>query len=93
MMTGTIVQTCVLFFIVYRTNWNKEVNFFSHLFYVYVASNEIHFTPKKKKKNRRRNTVVFNLSNRNDNLKSVKPITHAVLHICLYTSEFELKVS
>ena len=50
MMTGTIVQTCVLFFIVYRTNWNKEVNFFSHLFYVYVASNEIHFTPKKRKK-------------------------------------------
>lgn len=27
MMTGTIVQTCVLFFIVYRTNWSKEVNF------------------------------------------------------------------
>ncbi|XP_075658141.1 protein DETOXIFICATION 29-like [Castanea sativa] len=26
MMTGTIVQTCVLFFIVYRTNWNKEAS-------------------------------------------------------------------
>ena len=50
MMTGTIVQTCVLFFIVCRTNWNKEVNFFSHLFYVYVAPNEILFTHKTKKK-------------------------------------------
>ncbi|KAG2701929.1 hypothetical protein I3843_06G063200 [Carya illinoinensis] len=26
MMTGTIVQTCVLFFIVYRTNWSKEAS-------------------------------------------------------------------
>ncbi|XP_062157056.1 protein DETOXIFICATION 30-like [Alnus glutinosa] len=26
MMTGTIVQTGVLFFIVYRTNWNKEAS-------------------------------------------------------------------
>nr|POF23479.1 protein detoxification 29 [Quercus suber] len=26
MMTGTIVQTCVLFFIVYRTNWNREAS-------------------------------------------------------------------
>ncbi|XP_041016061.1 protein DETOXIFICATION 29-like [Juglans microcarpa x Juglans regia] len=26
MMTGTIVQTCVLFFIIYRTNWNKEAS-------------------------------------------------------------------
>ena len=74
MMTGTIVQTCVLFIIVYRTNWNREVNFFSHLFYAYVASNEILF-------------------NWNDDFKSVKPITHAILRIRLYTSEFELKLS
>uniref|UniRef100_A0A2N9IRD7 Polysaccharide biosynthesis protein C-terminal domain-containing protein n=1 Tax=Fagus sylvatica TaxID=28930 RepID=A0A2N9IRD7_FAGSY len=26
MMTGTIVQTCVLFVIVYRTNWNREAS-------------------------------------------------------------------
>ncbi|XP_062158643.1 protein DETOXIFICATION 29 [Alnus glutinosa] len=26
MMIGTIVQTCVLFIIVYRTNWNKEAS-------------------------------------------------------------------
>lgn len=27
MLTGTVVQTLVLFLIVYRTNWNKEVSF------------------------------------------------------------------
>lgn len=26
MLTGTVVQTLVLFLIVYRTNWNKEVS-------------------------------------------------------------------
>ncbi|KAF5443094.1 hypothetical protein F2P56_035682 [Juglans regia] len=30
MMTGTIVQTCVLFFIIYRTNWNKEASIAEH---------------------------------------------------------------
>ena len=25
MMSGTVVQTCVLFLMVYKTNWNKEV--------------------------------------------------------------------
>ena len=64
-----------------------------------MASNEIPFTQKKKKKQnktkqnkkRKQKTVVFNLSNWNDNLKSVKPITLAILHMRLYTSEFELK--
>ena len=63
-----------------------------------MASNEIPFTQKKKKTNktkqnkkRKQKTVVFNLSNWNDNLKSVKPITLAILHMRLYTSEFELK--
>ncbi|CAI9092997.1 OLC1v1028392C1 [Oldenlandia corymbosa var. corymbosa] len=27
MVTGTVVQTIVLFYIVYRTNWNKEASF------------------------------------------------------------------
>ncbi|CAM8922169.1 unnamed protein product [Rhodiola kirilowii] len=26
MMCGTIVQTCILFRIIYTTNWNKEVS-------------------------------------------------------------------
>ncbi|PNX83733.1 protein TRANPARENT TESTA 12-like [Trifolium pratense] len=26
MMSGTILQTCVLLLIVYRTNWNKEAS-------------------------------------------------------------------
>ncbi|KAI3433134.1 uncharacterized protein J3R85_007350 [Psidium guajava] len=26
MLTGTVVQTCVLIFMVYRTNWNKEAS-------------------------------------------------------------------
>ena len=53
---------------------------------------------KKNKKTKKQNKtktenkrVVFNLSNWNDNLKSVKPITLAILHMRLYTSEFELK--
>ena len=25
MLSGTVVQTCVLFFMVYKTNWNREV--------------------------------------------------------------------
>ena len=45
----------------------------------------------KQNKKRKQKTVVFNLSNWNDNLKSVKPITLAILHMRLYTSEFELK--
>ena len=47
----------------------------------------------KQNKKRKQKTVVFNLSNWNDNLKSVKPITLAILHMRLYTSEFELKLS
>ncbi|KAH1053517.1 hypothetical protein GLYMA_08G282700v4 [Glycine max] len=26
MLSGTILQTCVLFFLVYRTDWNKEAS-------------------------------------------------------------------
>lgn len=32
MLSGTILQTCVLFFLVYRTDWNKEVIVFSSYF-------------------------------------------------------------
>ena len=48
---------------------------------------------KKQNKKQKQKTIVFNLSNWNDNLKSVKSITHAILCIHLYTSEFELKSS
>ncbi|RVX04295.1 hypothetical protein CK203_018487 [Vitis vinifera] len=26
MLSGTVVQTCILFGMIYRTNWNREVS-------------------------------------------------------------------
>lgn len=41
MLSGTVLQTCVLFFMVYRTDWNKEV---IHVFlFIVFVSNENQF--------------------------------------------------
>lgn len=45
MLTGTVVQTLVLFWIVYRTNWNKEVNILNiaiTFFLEYLKQTKIH---------------------------------------------------
>ena len=53
----------------------------------------LHTKKRKKKEKGKCKTVIFNLSKWNDNLKSVKLITHVILRIRLYTSLFELKLS
>ena len=46
MLLGTILQTCVLFFMVYRTDWNKEVFFFFLKFRCYNVFEFWIFEPK-----------------------------------------------